>query len=110
MATIRWLVRIDTRPRLHVRTKFLFESDQVYGGMDLAMFLGFEVTDSVYVFDLDVAEATEPEPVVTSMHIERVNETIDSAFNPSGTFGGFSYTRLLSTSQMATFSVQVKAV
>ena len=77
---------------------FLFESDQVYGGMDLAMFCWFfEVTDSVYVFDLDVAEATEPEPVVTSMHIERVNETIDSAFNPSGTFGGFSYTRLLST-------------
>ena len=81
----QWLIaRIDTRPRLHVRTKFPFESDQVYGGMDLAMFCWFfEVTDSVYVFDLDVVEATEPEPVVTSMHIERVNETIDSAFNPS---------------------------
>ena len=55
-------LHVDTSPDTTSEPNFLFESDQVYGGMDLAMFCWFfEVTDSVYVFDLDVAEATEPD-------------------------------------------------
>ena len=48
----QWLIATET-----ARPNQISESDQVYGGMDLAMFCWFfEVTDSVYVFDLDVKQ------------------------------------------------------